>query len=208
MEIGIVGLGRMGANIARRLMRAGHHCVVYDHDPAPGKALADEGAEPATSLEDLTSRLKERPRAVWSMLPAGDPTEATITALSSLLGAGDIVIDGGNSFYKDDIRRAKTLSEHKIDYVDCGTSGRRLGARARVLHDDRRREGCGRSPRSHFQLPGAWVHRHPADAGPRRPGSARGARLSPHRSCRLGALCQNDPQRHRIRSDAGLRGRL
>jgi 6-phosphogluconate dehydrogenase len=123
MEIGIVGLGRMGGNIARRLLRAGHRCVVYDHDPAPGNALAADGAEAASSLEELASKLKERPRAVWSMLPAGEPTEATITALSSLLSAGDIVIDGGNSFYKDDIRRAKTLLEQKIDYIDCGTSG-------------------------------------------------------------------------------------
>lgn len=123
MRIGIVGLGRMGANIGRRLMRAGHACVVYDANPEPGRALAGEGAEPVLSLSALVGALGPSPRAVWVMLPAGKITEDTVAALGGLLGAGDIVIDGGNTFYKDDIRRAKTLAQKGIRYLDCGTSG-------------------------------------------------------------------------------------
>src|SRR5271155_4560745 len=102
MQLGMIGLGRMGANIVRRLMRAGHHCVVYDRDPAPGKALAAEGAVTAGSLEELVSKL-DAPRAVWVMLPAGGPTEATIDALVPLFAKGDAILDGGNSFWRDDI---------------------------------------------------------------------------------------------------------
>ena len=123
MRIGIVGLGRMGANIGRRLMRAGHACVVYDANPEPGRALAGEGAEPALSLSALVAALGPSPRAVWVMLPAGQITEDTVAALGGLLGAGDIVIDGGNTFWKDDIRRAKALAAKGIRYLDCGTSG-------------------------------------------------------------------------------------
>ena len=123
MRIGIVGLGRMGANIGRRLMRAGHACVVYDANPEPGRALAGEGAAPAESLSALVAALGPSPRTVWVMLPAGKITEDTIAALGGLLGSGDIVIDGGNTFYKDDIRRAKTLAQKGIRYLDCGTSG-------------------------------------------------------------------------------------
>ncbi len=123
MEIGIIGLGRMGGNIARRLMRAGHRCVVYDVNAEARAELASSGATASQSLEALAGALTERPRAVWVMLPAGRITEETIERLSGLLGAGDIVIDGGNSYYKDDIRRAKTLAAKGIRYVDCGTSG-------------------------------------------------------------------------------------
>ncbi|MEP9398962.1 phosphogluconate dehydrogenase (NAD(+)-dependent, decarboxylating) [Mesorhizobium sp. KR2-14] len=123
MQIGVVGLGRMGGNISRRLMRAGHRCVVFDTNAQPREALAREGATAAGSLPELVQALKERPRAVWLMLPAGQITEETVTALGGLLGAGDIVVDGGNSFYKDDIRRAKQLASKHIQYVDCGTSG-------------------------------------------------------------------------------------
>lgn len=123
MQIGVVGLGRMGGNISRRLMRAGHRCVVFDTNAQPREALAREGATAAGSLAELVQALKERPRAVWLMLPAGQITEETVTALGGLLGAGDIVVDGGNSFYKDDIRRAKQLASKHIQYVDCGTSG-------------------------------------------------------------------------------------
>jgi 6-phosphogluconate dehydrogenase len=123
MRIGVVGLGRMGANIARRLMHAGHSCVVYDANPEPGRALGAEGAEPAAALAELVARLGAGPRAVWVMLPSGNITEETVTALGGLLSAGDIVIDGGNTFYKDDVRRAKALAAKSIRYVDCGTSG-------------------------------------------------------------------------------------
>ena len=123
MQIGVIGLGRMGGNISRRLMKAGHHCVVFDVDAKLRGALAKEGARAAGSLADLVKALEERPRAIWLMLPAGRITEDTVEQLDSLLQADDIVIDGGNSFYKDDIRRAKKLADKRIRYVDCGTSG-------------------------------------------------------------------------------------
>jgi 6-phosphogluconate dehydrogenase len=120
MQIGIIGLGRMGANIGRRLMRAGHVVVGHDRDPKAVAAL--EGATGAASLEELVKALKP-PRALWVMLPAGRITEGVVKTLGGLLAKGDMVIDGGNSFFKDDIRRAKALAEKGIAYVDCGTSG-------------------------------------------------------------------------------------
>jgi 6-phosphogluconate dehydrogenase len=122
MQIGVVGMGRMGANIARRLMKGGHACVVYDRDvDAVGKVVAD-GATAAKDLADLVKSLVG-PRAVWVMLPAGGPTEATVAALGDLLSEGDVLIDGGNTFYRDDIRRAKALKPKGVIYVDVGTSG-------------------------------------------------------------------------------------
>ncbi len=121
-ELGIVGLGRMGANIARRLMRDGHRCAVYDVDPGAVEQLAGEGSTPAASLAELAGALAP-PRAVWVMVPAGEITESTVKAVGDVLEAGDAVIDGGNSYYRDDIRRAAELAERGIDYVDCGTSG-------------------------------------------------------------------------------------
>ncbi len=123
MQIGVIGLGRMGGNISRRLMKAGHQCVVFDADAKPREALAEEGATAVQSLEDVVKALKERPRVVWVMLPAGQTTEETVERLGGLLGPNDIIIDGGNSFYKDDVRRAKKFAEKNIRYVDCGTSG-------------------------------------------------------------------------------------
>ncbi|MFT0878816.1 decarboxylating 6-phosphogluconate dehydrogenase [Rhodopseudomonas sp. G2_2311] len=122
MQIGMIGLGRMGGNIVRRLMKDGHHAVVYDRDPQAVDALTREGATGAGGLEELVRKL-DAPRAVWVMLPAGHITETTIEQLAKLLAAGDVVIDGGNTFWQDDIRRAKTLKETSIDYVDVGTSG-------------------------------------------------------------------------------------
>ena len=122
MQIGIIGLGRMGANIARRLMQGGHHPVVYDIDAAARAELGAAGATPAESLEALVGALAA-PRAIWVMLPAGRITEGTIAHLAAILAAGDIVIDGGNTYYKDDIRRAATLAANGILYVDVGTSG-------------------------------------------------------------------------------------
>jgi len=122
MRIGIIGLGRMGGSIARRLMRAGHETIVWDRDDAAIAALSPDGATAADSLEDLAGQLGADP-IFWVMLPAGAPTETTIEKLTGLAGPGAIVIDGGNSFYKDDIRRAKTLAARGIDYVDVGTSG-------------------------------------------------------------------------------------
>jgi 6-phosphogluconate dehydrogenase len=123
MQIGVIGLGRMGGNISRRLMKAGHHCVVFDANAKPREALAKDGATAVSSLEAVVKALAEKPRTVWVMLPAGRITEETVERLGSLLAAEDIIIDGGNSFYKDDIRRAKKLAEKCIRYVDCGTSG-------------------------------------------------------------------------------------
>jgi len=123
MQIGIIGLGRMGGNITRRLMKAGHKCVVFDVSAKARQGLAKEGAVDAGALEDMAKKLTEKPRALWVMLPAGKITEDTVTHLAGLLEPGDIIIDGGNSFYKDDIRRAKELAAKRIRYVDCGTSG-------------------------------------------------------------------------------------
>jgi len=120
MQIGIVGLGRMGGNIARRLMSKGHAVVAFDREPKAVAALA--GATGTHSLKELVEKLRA-PRAVWVMLPAGKITDGTVFALGDLLSAGDTVIDGGNSFYKDDIRRAKELTTKNITYIDCGTSG-------------------------------------------------------------------------------------
>lgn len=122
MQMGIIGLGRMGSNIARRLHRAGHHCVVYNRTPKPVMELAAEGLTPASSVMDLAEKLTP-PRAVWLMLPAGDVTECMVGAAAGLLSPGDSLIDGGNTFYKDDIRRAKTLEAKGIVYIDVGTSG-------------------------------------------------------------------------------------
>jgi 6-phosphogluconate dehydrogenase len=122
MKIAIVGLGRMGGGIARRLMKHGHEIVAWDRDDKAVAKLGEDGAITAASLEDVVAKL-EAPRSIWVMLPAGKPTEDTITALAAVLEKGDTVIDGGNTFYKDDIRRAKALREKGIDYVDVGTSG-------------------------------------------------------------------------------------
>ena len=112
----------MGANMVRRLMRGGHHCIVFDLNPANVKRLAAEGADAALSLKGLTEVLA-RPRAVWVMVPAGEPTEKTIAALGACLDRDDIVIDGGNTYFKDDVRRSRALAERGIHYVDVGTSG-------------------------------------------------------------------------------------
>ena len=122
MQIAIVGLGRMGGNIARRLMKHGHEALVFDRNAEAVSALAGEGAVAAASLEDLAGKFTGR-RVFWIMLPAGEPTEETIRALTPLCSEGDVVIDGGNTFYKDDIRRAGELEPHGIRYVDVGTSG-------------------------------------------------------------------------------------
>jgi 6-phosphogluconate dehydrogenase len=122
MELGIVGLGRMGANMARRLMKDGHTIVAYDVSPDAVKALEGEGATGASSLEDLASKLSA-PRSVWVMVPAGKITEETVQGLEGVLESGDAIIDGGNSYYRDDMRRGKRAGEKGIDYIDCGTSG-------------------------------------------------------------------------------------
>jgi 6-phosphogluconate dehydrogenase len=123
MQIAVIGLGRMGGNIVRRLSRAGHSCVVYDARPEAAQALAGAGAIPASSLQDLASKLTETPRATWIMLPSGAITEEAVATLGGLMSPGDILIDGGNSNFKDDVRRAGELAKLGIRYLDVGTSG-------------------------------------------------------------------------------------
>jgi 6-phosphogluconate dehydrogenase len=122
MQLGMVGLGRMGANMTRRLIRGGHQLVVSDLSPDSVKQLANEGAGGSSSLEDLVSKLKP-PRAAWVMVPAGGPTEQTVQKLAQHMQSGDVIIDGGNSYFKDDVRRANEFKGKGIHYVDVGTSG-------------------------------------------------------------------------------------
>jgi 6-phosphogluconate dehydrogenase len=122
MQLGMIGLGRMGGNIVRRLMKSGHSAVVYDKDPKSVAGLAGEGAAGANSLAEFVKRL-DKPRTVWIMLPAGKITEDTIAELFGLLDADDVLIDGGNTFWQDDIRRAGKLKGKRIHYLDVGTSG-------------------------------------------------------------------------------------
>ena len=122
MQLGVIGLGRMGGNIVRRLTRNGLDCVVFDQNASAVRAIAGKGVTGAADLKDLARHLKA-PRAAWVMLPAGEITEKAVEQLGNLLAAGDTIIDGGNAFYKDDIRRAKALKSKGIDYIDCGTSG-------------------------------------------------------------------------------------
>ncbi len=127
MEIGMVGLGRMGGNMVRRLMSDGHRCAGYARNLESVKELEGEGMTGASSLEELTGKLRA-PRAVWVMVPAGDPTEQTVMALGEFMDEGDIIIDGGNTYFKDDVRRGKHLKNKGIHYVDVGTSGGIWGA--------------------------------------------------------------------------------
>lgn len=123
MQIGVVGLGRMGANISRRLMRAGHSTVVWDASADAVASVGTDGAVGASDLADLVGKLSGSPRTVWIMLPHGKVTEDTITTLSGLLSKGDIIIDGGNTYYKDDVRRGRELAAKGLRYLDVGTSG-------------------------------------------------------------------------------------
>src|SRR6184192_4266729 len=122
MRLGMVGLGRLGANMTRRLMRGGHELVVTDLSPDNVKHIAGEGAIASSSLDDFISKLG-KPRIAWLMVPAGDPTEQTMQALAQRMQSGDVIIDGGNSYFKDDVRRSKQLKDKGIHYVDVGTSG-------------------------------------------------------------------------------------
>ncbi|MDX1687707.1 MAG: decarboxylating 6-phosphogluconate dehydrogenase [Candidatus Promineifilaceae bacterium] len=124
MELAIIGLGKMGGNMVRRLRRDGHRVVGYDRNEEPTRELAEEaGMAPASSLEEAAAMLEARPRVAWSMVPAGGPTESVVDDLGVILDEGDIVVDGGNSNYKDSVRRAAALREKGIHFVDVGTSG-------------------------------------------------------------------------------------
>src|SRR6201986_4401387 len=122
MQLGMIGLGRMGGNIVRRLMKHGHTTVVYDKSEKAVDDLAADGAAGAKALEEFVRKL-EKPRTAWVMLPAGKITEETIEALAKLMEQGDVIIDGGNTFWQDDVRRGKSLKTRGIDYLDVGTSG-------------------------------------------------------------------------------------
>ena len=122
MQLGMIGLGRMGGNIVRRLMKQGHTTVVYDKDPKAVAALGADGSVGASALEDFVKKL-EKPRTAWVMLPAGKITETTIEALAKLMDKDDVIIDGGNTFWQDDVRRGKALKARGIHYIDVGTSG-------------------------------------------------------------------------------------
>ncbi len=143
MQLGIIGLGRMGGNIARRLMKHGHEVAVYDRSAETVAGLGKEGAITADSLDGVIAALAQ-PRAIWVMLPAGAPTEQTIAELADRLAPGDVIIDGGNTYYKDDIRRAKTLAEKGIDYVASVPPVGVWGLERGLLHDDRRQVRGGR----------------------------------------------------------------
>ncbi len=122
MQLGMVGLGRMGGNIVRRLLRNDHHCVVFDRNAAAVRELAKEGAQSSDGLRDFVGKL-EKPRTAWIMLPAGEATESAVTEIAGYMEPGDVLIDGGNSFYKDDVRRARMVASKGIHYLDVGTSG-------------------------------------------------------------------------------------
>src|ERR1700736_5838716 len=122
MQLGMIGLGRMGGNMVRRLMKNGHKCVVFDLSPDSVRQLVGEGASGTESMEDCVRKLS-KPRVAWVMVPAGAAPEATVMKLAGLMEAGDTIIDGGNSYFKDDIRRGKILKDQGIHYVDVGTSG-------------------------------------------------------------------------------------
>src|SRR6202166_1521343 len=122
MQLGLIGLGRMGSGMTLRLLQGGHHVIVYDRLPEAGAALAGKGATVSGSVEELGQK-PEAPRAVWLMIPAGPPVDDAIQRLSSTLSPGDIIIDGGNSNYKDSIRRAEALRSQQIEFLDVGVSG-------------------------------------------------------------------------------------
>ena len=164
MQLGMVGLGRMGSGIVRRLLRNGHECVGYNRTPDAVAALATEGMVGASSLEDFASKLSS-PRVAWVMVPAGDVTENMISALAGVLEPGDVIIDGGNTYYHDDLRHAATLKEKGIHHVDVGTSGGVWGlARGFCLMIGGEKEVVDRlGPLFHSIAPGV-------DAAPRTPG--------------------------------------
>jgi 6-phosphogluconate dehydrogenase len=178
MQIGMIGLGRMGANLSRRLIKHGHSVVVHDQSADTVKTLAGDGAKPAASLADVVKQLSP-PRAVWVMLPAGDATETTIAKLTDLLDAGDTIIDGGNTFWKDDLRRAAALKERGVHHVDVGTSGGVLGATsgyclmmggekdviARLAPIFAALSPGGETPANGSTAPQGWLHVGPNGAG-------------------------------------------
>ena len=187
MELGMIGLGRMGANMTERLVLGGHKVITYDRSAEAIQRVVDKGALGSPFTWPTSSSKWSLPRAIWLMVPSGDPVDQTIEQLLPTLAKGDIIIDGGNSNYKDSIRRAEKLQAHGHPLCRCRHQRRHLGFAERLLHDGRRRERGGRPP-------GADLY----DAG------AQG-RLSARRAQRRRSLRQDDSQRHRVRHDAGVR---
>ncbi len=203
MQLGMIGLGRMGANMVRRLLRGGHECVVYDVHRDAVEALAKEGAAGASSLDDFAAKLT-RPRAVWLMVPAA-VVDGTLKELGPRLGPGDIVIDGGNSYYVDDIRRAAELKAKGLHYVDVGTSGGVWGLErgyCMMIGGEPDAGAAARPDLRHARPPGRLGAPH---AGPREARRHRRARLPPLRAQRRGPLRQDGPQRDRVRHHGRLR---
>src|SRR5919108_2108805 len=151
MQLGMIGLGRMGANMVRRLVRGGHQCVVYDAKPGAAQALATEGAVAASSLDDFVGKLTP-PRAVWLMIPAA-VVDQMLGDLAARLRRDDVIIDGGNSYYIDDLRRAESLASKGIHYLDVGTSGGIWGMERGYCMMIGGPEGAGRRPHPVFKNP-------------------------------------------------------
>ena len=187
MQLGMIGLGRMGAGMARRLAKDGHSCVVFDLRPAAVKKLAGRGIRGAASIDALLAKLA-RPRAVWVMVPAG-ATGRTVENLAARMDAGDTIIDGGNSYHRDAVAMAKVLKPKGIHYVDCGTSGG-VRSRARLLPDDRRGKRGRQAARSDFQEHRARHQGGAAHPGQNRQAGSGRARLFALRPERRGPLRQ------------------
>ena len=204
MQLGMIGLGRMGANMVRRLIGGGHECVVFDRSPKAVADLAKEKAVGASSLADFVKKLA-KPRAIWLMVPAA-VVDKSIADLLPLLEKGDILIDGGNSYYIDDIRRAKELAAKGIHYVDVGTSGGVWGLERGYCMMIGGEKDVVAAPRPDLQAARPRQGRHPANAGTREgEGGDRGAGLPPLRPERRRPLRQDGPQRHRVRPHGRLR---
>ncbi len=208
MQLGMIGLGRMGANMVRRLQKNGHKCVVYDRSADSVKQLEGEGATGATSLDDFVKKL-QKPRAIWLMVPAA-VVDASLRDLVGKLEKDDVVIDGGNSYYIDDIRRAKDLSAKGIHYCDVGTSGgvwglergycQMIGGETDVV---KRLDPIFN--RSDFQDARAGTRQCRSHTWPRQGAWHRRRRLPSLRPLRRRPLRQDGPQWHRVRVDGGIR---
>jgi hypothetical protein len=201
-QLGMVGLGRMGANMVRRLMGDGHECVVYDVNEDPIAELEGEGATGARSLEEMVQKL-EAPRSIWIMVPAAY-VEGTLEKLVPLLDEDDTIIDGGNSWYHLDVDRSKELTPKGIHYLDVGTSGR-ARPQTRLLPDDWWEHKCRWPSRSYLRHAGPWPRQRATNTWARGRRQPRRTRLVALRAQRFGPLRQDGAQRHRVRPDGGLR---
>ena len=205
MQLGMIGLGRMGANMVRRLIRGGHQGVVFDRSPKAVEDLAKEKAVGASSLADFVKKL-DKPRAIWLMVPAA-VVDQTVKDLLPHLEAEDIVIDGGNSYYIDDIRRGEGAGGEEDPLRGRGDERRSVGPRARLLHDDRGREGRRAPPRPHLRDAGPRDRRHRSHPRPREGVGHRRAGVPALRPQRRRPLREDGAQRDRIRAHGRLRGR-